>query len=655
MNPATCCSTFGSALEASDTALIRARVVRPGSASGPRLVALAVLLTLPLWASTAAAVAVNCSGGGDAAGWAVASGGDFDGDGIADFAVGSPCARASGEKQAGRVRVYSGADGSRLLSLKGEKPNQHMGAALDFVGDLDGDQNDDLAVGSSGFPVPKDGGGEIAGAGKLEVFSSIDQSVIFEILGGREAENRGESVAGLSDVDGDNTPDFVVGGGGKYFDGESRGVAYVISGADGSTIFESAGEKRFDRWSSTVARAGDLNGDGKDDVLIGSGAADGGGVEETGMAKVFSGATPYGRIVRVVGAEGEKLGKALGPAGNVNKKKNDDFFVGAPGSDLGNAIKVGAVSLYASDGARLWTVNEPVPQVGAAFGTAVVSPGDLDDDQVDDVVAAAPLAGVDGTVEAGRAHALSGDDGEVALWTVSGTVPHARLGQSLARVPDMDDDNVADVLVGAPGDAAKGKRGAGTVRVLSGVDGSELRRFRGRRGIETRIFAAGLGGDRRPRVRSCNPFGRKRELHFKTLRGQRTGTLSLAVLDDGPNVGADEVLLAVGSGPGGRGPEVTVWRAGRRRSNISRPFDGIGSGYTGGVNVAAGELASEGDDVAAVDEIAVAQAESDTGDVEVVIWKRHIPDPFGRMPWTRVRSFQAFEADDTAQRRRAAH
>ncbi len=658
----------------------------PGGRAGValRLLCFGALVLACLAPRIAGAVAVNCSGGGDRFGWTVAAAGDYDGDGVADFAVGSPCARASRQGQAGRVRVFSGTDQRVLLSIKGDGLKQHLGSALAFVGDLSGEGADELAVGSSGFAVPKLGGSTVKGAGKLEVYSfhsGLAGQLLpaYTLFGDFKSENRGEAVAGLDDVNGDGVPDFIVGGGGRRFDGDSKGEAWVVSGADASILFRDAGSSNFDdRWSSVVGRAGDADNDGIDDILIASAAFD----EplppaalsavvvvastttlpptttvttsstttttlprNVGAVKLFSGAPPYNEIVGIMGsAKEENLGRSVAGSGDINGDSLEDFAAGAPGAALGELNGAGRVSVLSADGALLYSVGEPVPQAGAAFGTALAMPGDLDNDGIEDLVASAPVASSSGNAKAGRVHAISGAVGHSALWSLEGELPNTRLGQAIASLPDMNGDGVAELFIGAPGDAPLGRRGAGTARVISGADGGELLRLRGRRGLETRIFVAGLRNGRRLRVSSFTPFGRKRELRNDAFRLQRGASGSLAVLNDFASAEAGKVLLAVAGGSGGAGPYVSVLRAGRRRSRVSR-FKAAEGAYSGGINVAAGNLAEV--DPGDGDEIAAAQADLADGDVSVVIYRSAFVDPEGSINWSKVRAFDLFRAGET--------
>jgi hypothetical protein len=125
----------------------------------------------------------------------------------------------------------------------------------------------------------------------------------------------------------------------------------------------------------------------------------------------------------------------------------------------------------------------------------------INGDDTPDLVASAPFGNVGDFTRAGRVHAFSGKNGAV-LWSVAGSAPGTRLGHALVNAFDWNDDGVSDVAVGSPGDAFRGRRGAGSVRILSGANGSELARFGGWRGLETRLFVASRGFDGLPEVLS---------------------------------------------------------------------------------------------------------------------------------------------------------
>jgi len=611
-------------------------------------------LVIALLAShPAAAAEVSCGTSGDAAGWSVATGMDFDGDTVADIAVAAPCARVNGLPNVGTVTVYSGADGSKLLLVKGQHASQKLGAAIAFVRDMNGDGLAELAVGSIGYDVPKPppSTGTKNGAGMVEVFSS-DGSVLLHVEGVYAGGGMGEALAGLSDVTGDGIPDLLVGAGNDRFEpgGDKVGIAYLVSGADGSVVDESRGEYRFDEWGRVVASGADFNRDGVEDVVVASNLADvltkvGGTPEQdNGVVRVLSGAD-MSRVLAVFrGAKPEdKLGRSVAVVPDMNGDNTPDLFVGAPGTDSRNGSvvlsKTGTVLLFSATGQQLLEIKEPKPEPGAGFGTAVAEVGLVDGDGRTDVVASAPGALVGRAAGAGRVHMISGTDGDI-LWTLAGELPGAKLGQSLAGGPDWDDDGVPDAVIGAPGDAPRGRRGAGTVRVVSGADGSEIRRFEGRRGVETRIFTLGWRPGGRAVLRGLGSTGRRRGVRKDVFRRLRSGDLSVAVLDDGKAQDPTAMVLAVGAGHGADDSTVTVLQADHTGRVVSDFRAGFTNPYPGGVNVGGGVLDDQVDD-----DIAAVQADSEDGTVEVSLYHRFDTDPLsGRLSWSVFHRFFAFEA-----------
>jgi len=642
----------------------------------------ALVLTMGLF-GRALAVQVSCgTGEGDGFGWAVDVGGDFDGDGVADIAVGAPCATVGGLAKAGRVRVYSGTTRRRLLSLSGDQQDQQFGAAVALVPDVDGDGKAELAAGSATFAAPKEDGGSILKAGKLELFSS-QGSVKWSLVGTTADATVGEAVTALADVDGDGKADLLVGGSGVKVAGERRGTAFILSGVSGALLGRNDGERRFDYWGSTLGVIGDVDADGHPDLAVASNSADRPleasvyGVSESvagaaalalpvttttttstttttmapitvvadvGRVKILSGVVPFTELVRMEGDLDERLGRSVAATADLSGDSRDDLWVGSIGKDVGNQAKAGIVALYTSAGSFVRSLAEPSPQAGAAFGTAVVVPGSLDGDGVEDLVASAPVAKADGKTEGGRVHAFNGLTGAL-LWSRNGALANARLGQSLAGGFDYDGDGVGDVVAGAPGDAPNGRRGAGAAYVLSGADGHTLARMGGRRGRETRLFVAGRGESRRSAVRSFDPSGHLREVDIEPFRRSKGFSATLAVIDDAVGAAPEAPLLAVGSGRGAGSPEVVVYRAGRRRSRVSR-FSAGPAGYGGGVNVAAGDLSSEDGD-----ELAAAPADAAAGSTDVVIHRRQFTDPLGRSTWIQVRTFALFAAGDKVANR----
>lgn len=607
-----------------------------------------------------AAVQVTCSWGGDQFGWWVASGGDFDGDATPDIAVGAPCATVRGLLQAGRATVYSGADGHKIITVKGIQAFQRFGSAVEFVSDIDGDGKDELVVGSSGWDDEDLGR---ANAGRVDVYNASGQlltSTSGEFSGG----NLGEALGRISDASGDGTADIIAGAARATSSGLRRGEAYLISGADGSILDRDAGDNDSDRWGTIVGRVEDLDGDGIDEVLVGSGQAMSipntrtsvyslqstttttvptttTPLVNTGVVKILSGASFDETLVVVSGAKDDRLGRAAASIGDVTNDGLADVLVGSPGAIVSGKNKSGKITLFSATAEVVAEYVESSPQIAAALGTAIAKLDDIDGDDISDFAASAPGASIGGAADIGRVTAFSTDDPSTTLWSVSGEFPGARFGRSLSAGVDLNNDLVADLLVGAPGDTARGRRGAGTVRVLDGITGDELRCFKGRRGRESRLFALGWDENRRARLVSYNRRGRRRGLNDDVFRRLVRGQMSVAIANETSGNEPDTAHIIMGTGVGGSEDLVIVVAAGpgRRKRQLSElePFTG---GYNSGVTVAAGNIIA-GDN----EELVVAQADVDTGNAFVRIYEQNDEDPFGRLDWLLRDDFTAFNEE----------
>ncbi|MCB9899481.1 MAG: FG-GAP repeat protein [Planctomycetes bacterium] len=191
-------------------------------------------------------------------GGSVACAGDVDGDGVQDVVVGS-IADGFHDLGADTVRVLSGVDGSLLHEKSFFDEFQFpsgFGWAVAGLGDVDGDGSSDVAVGVSltGSPFQ---------AGRIEIRSGADFSVLRTILGTTAGERLGVSLCAPGDVNGDGVPDVVSGTGGLV------GGARVYSGADGSLLHGWQVSETTDIHPIDVASLGDLDGDGVSDLALG--------------------------------------------------------------------------------------------------------------------------------------------------------------------------------------------------------------------------------------------------------------------------------------------------------------------------------------------------------------------------------------------------
>ena len=340
----------------------------------------------------------------DRAGCSVSSAGDVNGDGFDDLIVGAFLGDDDGA-QAGEAYVIFGTDqgfgsdvsGHRVIDLtnlaaaqgfiiQGDAAGDLAGGSVSSAGDVNGDGFEDLIVGAD----RGDGGGAYAGEAYV-IFGSdqgfganvsgrqvIDLTTLsaargFIILGDAAGDHAGVSVSSAGDVNGDGFDDIIVGAYRGVDGGNLAGEAYVVFGSDQGFGIDVAGRQIIDLTNLTTAQgfiiqgdaandqagisvssAGDVNGDGFDDMIVGAYSGDNGGTNAGEAYVIFGSDQGFGidvagrqviDLAAITAAQGfiiqgdttnDNAGRSVSSAGDVNGDGFDDLLVGAPNGDDGD-------------------------------------------------------------------------------------------------------------------------------------------------------------------------------------------------------------------------------------------------------------------------------------------------------------------------------
>ncbi len=459
--------------------------------------------------------------------------GDVNGDGIDDMILGAsdPISKAGGA-----YVIYGTEDGEPTkvtLAADGEIPASQgfrivapsgsellAGRAVADAGDVNGDGYDDIVVGANGiahnyggafviYGGPHDGTVELTEAG-------LPEDVGFMLKGLRTADNAGASLAGGEDVNGDGIDDLVIGDSG-YDPNDpaspyNTGAAFVVYGREGERPTVELGSVTANgegfaivgaeegSYLEAVGMAGDVNGDGIDDVIVGAtgtyrsstfvgyaavvyGAAHRGG----NVVLSRSGIDPAVGFMLESSAAGDGTGTSVTGTGDVNADGYDDVVIGAPWAGTPGSAHVvdggathGTVTLAPTgpQGAAGFVVHGPTQgSLQAEAGTSVAGGADVNGDGIDDTVIGAPSAGyvtsggsVTGLGEAAVVYGVAGGRGELTLpapkaeesmdpsegFLIRGqysesffSSPHdPPAGTKTIALGDVNGDGRADVLVG---------------------------------------------------------------------------------------------------------------------------------------------------------------------------------------------------------------
>ncbi|MCT7949532.1 putative Ig domain-containing protein [Ancylothrix sp. C2] len=485
---------------------------------------------------------INGEAAGDWTGWSFSSGGDVNGDGFADLIVGAPDADPASVNRAGKSYVVFGKTDTNAVNLSslgsggfiinGEVASDQSGYSVSSAGDVNGDGFGDLIVGVPGgspasFPVGNPGfdptSGNYTGKSYL-VFGKTDTNTInlsslgtggFIINGQAFGDQSGWSVSNAGDVNGDGLADLIIGA--RYADpasGSAAGKSYLVFGkTDTNTINLSSlgtggliinGEAAGDMSGVSVNTAGDVNGDGLADVVVGTLFADTASGVDAGKSYLVFGKTNTDAInLNSLGTEGfiingeaanDFSGISVNSAGDINGDGLTDLIVGAPLADTASGVDAGksylvfgktdntAINL-SSLGTGGFIINGEATYDNS--GSSVSSAGDVNGDGLADLIVGAPFADPASGTNAGKSYVIFGGD-------FTGAV--TQLGTD--AVDNLTGTANDEALVGAAGDDILSDGGFTNTLMYGGagndsisINNANFRRLDGGLGNDTLVLA----------------------------------------------------------------------------------------------------------------------------------------------------------------------
>lgn len=446
----------------------------------------------------------------DASGRSVSGVGDFNNDGFDDMII-----EALGEGyvvfgKAGEMRTtfaLSTLDGSNGFKLVGEAALDFSSFSVSGAGDVNGDGFDDLIVGAGRAGTNDNNIGAsyvvFGKAGRVAPIlnlSTLNGSNGFKLTGEADGDKFGQSVSGAGDVNGDGFDDLIIGAPGTSQNGSNSGASYVVFGKagafpatlalstlDGTSGLKLVGAAANDDLGSSVDAAGDVNGDGFDDIVIGApGASGSSGATYVvfGKAGVFTAILSLSTLngangFKLIGDDFDHAGKSVSSAGDMNGDGFDDVIISGGTFDsyvvFGKAGGFGTtLSLSNLNGTSGFKLEPGLDRY--FFGEDVRSAGDVNGDGFGDIITWDDRLSGSGSsacyVVFGKAGgfdetiSLSSLNGRNGFKLVGEVIPR-HLHTSLNSAGDVNGDGFDDIIIGESGASPNGWE-SGTSYVIFG-------------------------------------------------------------------------------------------------------------------------------------------------------------------------------------------